>query len=911
MRGGEHASAALLSVWAKSASGGASMPLVVHAADACAVAQHLLDHWLSHSSRAVISEGRSADEVRALVGWLAAVHDSGKLSAAFACQVPGLADVVRGAGLPISVHRDDVGRRDFQHAVVGQVLVEQYLAAMGWAQVGPARSYAVVAGGHHGWPPDQVPNMLPERMIGGAEWDVVRAEFFDYAATVSGASEFLAGWRDRPLSAQQQVLLTALVIAADWIASNTKYFPLVAQRDSRVHATPALAKLDLPAPWMAQCVVDDVEALRQCGFPAEVVLNPMQKAVLEAARGLSGAGMLIVEAPMGSGKTEAALMASRQLAADGGHGGVFMALPTMATANTVFDRVLTWVRAQQGLQKTSVFLAHGKADLHDTWRGLVESGTVEGVGADCCDGSTAQVAAHQWLSGRHKGLLAGFTVGTIDQLLAMALQVRFVMLRHLAFVGKVVIVDEAHASDEFMNEYLTMALEWLGAYRVPVIMLSATLPSRQRAAFVEAYRRGCSTQMMPASAQSAGYPAVTAVSVDGGVQTTAAPSWVDSSMSVKLTRQADDDAAVAAEVGELLRDGGCAAIIRNTVGRAQRTAAALREVFGPDVMVLHSGFVARQRADLEDQLRGELSREGRRPHRRVVVATQVVEQSLDVDFDVMVTDVAPIDLVLQRMGRLHRHPRLRPPRLVQPQLYLTGVADWGAGLTAPVPVSERIYNRYDLLCALAVLDGRDQIQVPDDIPDLVQAAFSPEFEAPKGWEQALEDARRQALERRAQRVERAADFRIWAPHARPHLVGWLAHRVSGPAGASGYAQVRDTGGSLEVILTVRDGDRVGLPAPCGDAAIDPLTKPDDCEARRIRSATVRLPHALTHPGVLPQVIDELGNATRRGYPGWRNSKWLDGEMVLELDSQMRAVLCGFDICYDLQDGLIVQKASVA
>jgi CRISPR-associated helicase Cas3/CRISPR-associated endonuclease Cas3-HD len=888
------------------------MPLVVHAADACAVAQHLFDHWLPRSARAVIAAGRGEDEVRALVGWLAAVHDSGKLSAAFACQLPGLADVMRGAGLPISVHRDDVGRCDFRHAVVGQVLVEQYLCGLGWARIGQARPYAVVAGGHHGCPPDHVPKVLPVRMIGGAAWDAVRAEFFEYAAEVSGARGLLASWRDMSLSVPQQVLLTALVIAADWIASNQEHFPLAVRRDSAAHAVAAMARLGLPAPWRAVPVVDGAEALEQCGLAAGTALNPMQAVVLEAARALRGAGMLIVEAPMGSGKTEAALMAARQLAADGGHGGVFMALPTMATSNAAFDRVLTWLRAQHGVGQASAFLAHGKADLHDAWRGLLESGVVQGVEADCCGGSAVQVLAHQWLSGRRKGLLAGFTVGTIDQLLAMALQARFVMLRHLAFVGKVVIIDEAHASDEFMGEYLAMALEWLGAYRVPVIMLSATLPSRQWAVFVEAYSRGCGAPARSGSGQAGGYPAVTAVGVDGTVRVTTIPSSSGLSAAVEVVRLADDDTAVATELRELLRDGGCAAVIRNTVGRAQRSAAVLREVFGDDVVVvLHSGFVARQRADLEDLLRSELSREGYRPWRRVVVATQVVEQSLDVDFDVLVADVAPMDLVLQRMGRLHRHSRVRPSRLMQPRVYLTGVADWGAAPPVPVAVSEHVYSRYDLLCALAVLDGRDQVQVPDDIDELVQEAFCPEFVAPQGWEQIVEDARRQADQRRARRVARAADFRIWAPRARPHLVGWLAHRGSDPDDANGYARVRDSGGSLEVIVTVRDGGRVRLPAPCGDVVIDPMVEPDDVQARIIRQAAVRLPYVLTHPGILSGVIDELGEATCDRYPGWRSSKWLAGDLVIELDSQMRTTLCGFDIRYDLQDGLMVQRAAVA
>lgn len=907
-------SPALGSAWAKADADG-WLSVVGHAADACAVAGWLFDGWLSGSVREILGAGRSPAQARALVRWAAAVHDVGKLSPAFACQNAVLADRLRASGLPIAVLRSDRSRGRFPHSVVGFHVVASYLQGRGWCDQA-AWSLAVVVGGHHGVPPDSVPARPPRLMFGGSEWDAVRAEFMEFAAQISGANTFLDRWADHPLSAQQQAALTGVVVVADWIASNSRYFPLnpagcgpvaaVAPRE-RGDGAPvrdvaaAMGALGLPGPWRPEPVSDLDGAFARFGVPGATV-NSVQVAAAGMAERIGPSGLVVVESVMGSGKTEGALLAAERFAAAGGFGGLAVLLPTMASSNAMFDRVMRWLEAQPAAAG-SVMLAHGKAYLHDRWRGLVDGGSVVNVGCDCAEGDSG-VIGHQWLSGAKKGLLANFVVGTIDQLLFMALKSRYLVLRHLAFTGKVVVIDEVHAADEYMGEYLCRALEWLGAYRVPVVLLSATLPPALRAGYVEAYARGLGVALRDAEVlQQQGYPVVFGVGADGRVLADR-PATHGPSVSMRLERIDDDDQVLIELLAGALAGGGVAAVVRNTVSRAQATARALREVFGDaDVRLLHSGFVASHRSRLEDGLVDQLGREGVRPQRLIVVGTQVIEQSLDIDVDVMISDVAPVDLLLQRAGRMHRHPRPRPAGLEAPRLVLTGVEDWSAPVPVPVVGSQRVYEHYDLLRAIAVLAGQDSIRLPDDVPRLVAAAYAEDFATPPGWDAALDETRHGAQLRAAQRRARAAEFRIWAPDARPDLVGWLAYSGTDADDPRGYARVRDSLDSIEVVLTRRIDDRMVAPVSAGGLVLARDATPADDVARAVLGSAVRLPRVLSVSGA---VIEEIAGRMGR-YSGWQSSKWLKGELVLELDEHGSTRVGGFTVTYDERDGLVVTR----
>jgi CRISPR system Cascade subunit CasA len=973
---GDRLAGAARTVWAKHDRATEKwLPLWRHMADSAAVAGLLWDHWLPRNVKGLIAEGLPGGERdgRRLCVWLAGTHDIGKCTPAFACQVDDLADVMSGAGLGMRTRKqfgDD--RRMAPHGLAGQVLLQEWLEERhGWTRRASAQ-FAVMAGGHHGAPPDhmQIHNLdaHPEllRTPGPAEaaWQRVQNELLDACADVFRVDDRLADWQKVKLPQPVQVLLTATVIVCDWIASNPDLFPYFPEDRPRSEAERVAAAwqgLRLPPPWSPAEPPDEAAELFAARFalPPGASVRPVQEQAVAMARSMSQPGMLIIEAPMGEGKTEAALAVAEVFAARSGAGGCYVALPTMATSNAMFPRLLTWLdRLPTPVSETaltspssntypadderSVLLAHAKAALQEDYAVLMRDShrTIAAVDAYGDDerpatptkkaGSAEKVAsadviAHQWLRGRKKGLLASFAVGTIDQLLMTGLKSRHLALRHLAMAGKVVVIDEVHAYDAYMNTYLDRVLSWLGAYHVPVVVLSATLPAHRRRELAEAYT-GRSAEGV---ASATGYPLLTAVTDDGDPET-ASPAASGRRTDVQLERLADDETVLADRLAEELAYGGCALVVRNTVDRVTDTAAALRERFGAEnVTVAHARFIDVDRARKDASLLarfGPPDRDGLSPHRpskaHIVVASQVAEQSLDVDFDLLVTDLCPADLLLQRMGRLHRHQRgERPPRLRRPRCLVTGV-DWQAQpVPAPVRGSRTVYGAYPLLRSLAVLaphlgapnePGRP-VRLPEDISPLVQRAYGGDEPCPPHWAETVGPALAAHEEARARQRQKAEVFRLDEVRkaGRP-LIGWIDAGV-GDADDSraGRAQVRDSRESLEVLVVMRRADGTLCTLPWLDKGRGGLELPTDAvpSARAARAAAasgLRLPYHFSFPEKLDQALAELEELY---VPAWqeKESHWLAGELILALDEECQTRLAGWYLAYDPDEGLLVTR----
>ncbi|MFJ3339327.1 CRISPR-associated helicase Cas3' [Streptomyces sp. NPDC086766] len=956
-----------LSVWAKhERDADGWLPLWRHMEDSAAVAGRLWDEWLPLSVRRLIA-GALPDgqmDARRLVVWLAGVHDIGKATPAFACQVEQLAQVMRGHGLEMR-SRQAMGadRRLAPHGLAGQVLLGEWLQERNGWTLKQTGQFTVVVGGHHGVPPEhgQIQALdghldLLRTHGSRAVWKQVQEEFLDACADEFGVRECLGAWRAVKLSQPVQVLLSALVIVSDWIASNPDlfpYFPEDVPRTGGERVAAAWRGLGLPGPWQADEPVGDVPELFVSRFdlPPGAQVRPVQEAAVELAWGMDEPGLMVIEAPMGEGKTEAALAAAEILAARSGAGGVFFALPTMATGNAMFPRLLRWLDRlpAPGGTRYSVLLAHSKAALNDDFADLM--GTSRRIAAVDVDGSqecewrpssrnrsaAAELVAHAWLRGRKKAMLSSFVAGTVDQLLFAGLKSRHLALRHLAIAGKVVVIDEAHAYDTYMSVYLDRVLSWLGAYRVPVVVLSATLPAGRRRELAQAYA-GKATGEAAASfetlAQAGDYPLLTAVA-PGGAPLMRCPSASTRGTDVELERLEDDVDVLADRLEKELASGGCVLVVRNTVRRVLEAAAALRKRFGDaNVTVAHSCFIDIDRAAKDAGLLKRFGPPGKdvdRPEKaHIVVASQVAEQSLDVDFDLLVTDLAPVDLLLQRMGRLHRHLRGgkeqtdRPKRLRQARCLVTGV-DWSAPVPAPVRGSLAVYGAYPLLRAAAALlphldGGREHpVRLPADISPLVQHAYADGLDSPVCWSEALEAARARHEEHRADQAERAATFRLDAA-ARPGrpLFGWVAAGVGDADDTrQGQAQVRDSRESLEVIVVQRRADatlatvpwlapdrkgrpRAGLPLPTDQT-------PTAFAARTAASCGLRLPIQFSYADVMDQAIAELEELY---VPAWqtKDSPWLAGQLILALDEDCQTHLAGFCLRYSPSDGLEVTHA---
>lgn len=915
------------SVWGKlDPKGDGWMPLVIHLQDASAVSVYLWDEFVPAATRQYICEELQIpdEQARALVAWLAAVHDIAKVTPAFAAKaliMPSVLDAMRDQGLDARQTPED---RHAPHATAGQVILEDWLARRHPESAKRVRrTYACVVGGHHGTTPSDSALMRAEShplQLGGGQWQDVRDEILDRMAVATGANQYLAGWLQRRVPVPVQVLLTGLVIMADWIASNTDYFPYAGSESREERLASALAILRLPPPWKPIVPDADCTTLLASRFPAlkGYASRPLQESLLAEVRAVAEPSLFIVEGPMGVGKTEAALLAAEVLADRFGLGGVFVGLPTMATANPMFDRVSEWSKTALAGQNASIALVHGKAALNDRYADLVQRswrGQVYDENGDVEDRQRAAVVVNQWLRGRKRSGLADFVVGTIDQSLFAALKAKHVVLRHLGLAGKVVIIDEVHAADDYMREYLKRLLAWLGAYRTPVILMSATLPPSQRDELADAYASGVApgTQAI-ATSQDDNYPRLTVVS--SGLREVAVPTDAGG-VELNVSTLPDDLPALASLLTEALADGGCAAVICNTVARAQEAYVALRDVFGSDIRLAHSRFIAPDRAWREAelvQLLGPSSQQ--RPERLVVVGTQVLEQSLDVDFDLMVTDLAPMDLLLQRIGRLHRHERRqRPARVSSPTVWLRGVDDWAAIPPMAVRGSRAVYGVQRLLRSASVLQGVDRIQLPADIPRLVRLAYDPDAKAPLGWEAAWLAAEDGEYTEQLRAIARAQTYLMESPFERSTLNGLIDVDSGDPdkREEQGKSQVRDGDEGLEVIALWRGSDNClrlpdGLAEFAGHVVPEGQqwgTAEDERLARAMATCTIRLPASLCYPRIVERVISDLERMA--DYSGWQASRWISGQLAVVFDDSGKCHVAGHALTYDPEQGLRVTR----
>ncbi len=961
------------------------LPLAQHMYDSGSTAAELWDSWLPRNvtAQVVAAFDDDPDRARATATFLAAVHDVGKASVAFASQVPKLASpmVELGLELPLLVPREE--RLGVPHSLVSHITLQEWLTSRhGW-EPESARRLAVVVGGHHGVQPTtssvQFARSHPQ-LVGTGPWDDIRLELLDEMSRHSGFDVYAKDWCGS-LNQQMQVLLTALVIVSDWIASSTDLFPMIpvghrrpsvpnSERTGR-----ALGRLGLPTPWAPSpsALTDPVDVLLRSRFDLgpQASARPVQQAAVNAARALTGPGLIVIEAPTGEGKTEAALMAAEVMAVTCGSGGCFVALPTQATSDAMFSRVLGWLSrlpdavVDVGSTAHSVALLHGKAGLNRAFRDLSWVPSPQSVGLDEIDGgdrlaqpdASGEVEAyvHSWLSGRKKAALAEFTVGTIDQLLFTSLKSRHLPLRHLGLAGKVLILDEVHAVDVYMDTYLLRAIEWCGAYGVPVIALSATLPRAQRNRLHTAYAAGRSASVTappgpkfvrrawgtsaatgidapspPAEAQrapSSVYPVVTASAgaPDGEVTVLPIPR---SSRSVDITVELLDDspAALVALLERDLVDGGCALVVQNTVSRATAVFDELRATFGDEVRLMHSRFISLHRSENDTWLRESFGpprggEGGGRPRRSIVVATQVVEQSLDIDFDLLVTDLAPMDLLIQRMGRVHRHerPGSRPPRLRHARCFVRGVEDWSASPPRAVAGSRRIYGEHLLLRTAALLgvvvEHGGVVSSPADVAPLVQATYDATVLGPPTWQARMDRARTEDLRRAEITTDKAKDFLLAAPRPDGHsILGWIDRGVGeADEDSRGRAQVRDSDDSFEVILVKRQSGGGGGLTLLETVSVhdEPVTYFNTSSQPRaiaevVAACAVRIPGYFSHDSRWDVLLDTL---ERDGYfVDWQRDPLLRGQLVLVLDEDQTATVGGFTFHYSRGRGFEVSRA---
>ena len=685
-----------------------------------------------------------------------------------------------------------------------------------------------------------------------------------------------------------QILLTGLLIMADWLASNTYLFPTIdVETNGKMNLYPsrverAMERIRLPDFW--------IPGENDFGMDAELFElrfgfspNRVQQTVMEIAQQVSEPGIFIVEAQMGIGKTEAALAAAEILGKKAECGGIFFGLPTQATANGLFPRLVKWAEQQSEGVKLGIRLAHGATELNEDYQRMVQKSS-----SSMEDDGDSNLVVHSWFEGKKVALLADFVIGTVDQFLMAGLRQKHVMLRHLGLAGKVVIIDECHAYDAYMNCFLDTVLQWLGEYKVPVILLSATLPSERRAELVSAYvNRTIDTDDFWCN--TTGYPLFTWT--DAGAIYQKKMKWNETQTSVQILKLLDEERISVLKIE--LREGGCAGVILNTVKRAQEFTELVKEQLPEyDVILIHSQFLMPDRAEIEQEIlkrTGKTSNPEQR-NRLIVVGTQVLEQSLDIDFDVMITDLCPIDLLLQRIGREHRHKgRVRPQPLQNARCYV-------------LTETNAIYEPWILERTRQELP--DLVQIPVNIPELVQRVYAEPEDAQKNdlWEEYRKNKK--------EMEKKAKGFRVPEPDEEEdpdenNIAEWLSNTDLDLSDAKAQAAVRLGNPSVEVLVLRKKEDGVFfLPWQFEGQRVSADMIPSGEETAQILKQRLRLPAYFVQKFRYENVIKELSKKTKENFPEWQFSSQLKEELVLLLDETLSTVLDGSFVHYDQKLGLI-------
>lgn len=664
----------LLTLWGKTGDEAGTPtfhPLAFHILDVAACAHAWLKtnpEWLARLSRRFAVD---PDDLGCLVLALVALHDIGKCARGFQAKRLDLWPEVLGPcpKEPLLVRHDAAGLWMIKNF---SGLFE--IAARLLPKLVPSKRDLVFQAtcGHHGEPVDARDIRNPGRDIGPAS----------EIAAVSLAQAILGVFDPVPSCpiehrhvALFSFALSGLTVLADWLGSNRNWFEFHAPSEvpdlasywtdvARPCAERALRESGLlPAPPARAKRIGDL-------FPGIRYPTELQRFAGEVAFG-EGPQLFVIEDMTGAGKTEAAAVLAYRLIEAGKARGLYVALPTMATANAMFDRLeKSYLAMFQSPPTPSIVLVHGKRRLVEGFENLpgtlARADELDTAPNDDPSSTTASGFCADWIRRSAKqAFLAQVGAGTIDQALLAVLPARHHSLRLHGLSDKVLIIDEAHAYDAYMTKEIEALLRFHAALGGSAIVLSATLPADKRSALVSAFRLGAEGQ--PWAAEAMAYPLFTSASRDEARETPLAlRKELEREVDVQRVGSIDELHAIALGAAKF---GAAVAVIRNTVDEAIASRTALAAEFD-NVVLFHARFAMCDRARIEEDVVQRFGNKGNGTRNCILVATQVVEQSLDLDFDVMLTDLAPVDLLIQRAGRLWRHQRGSRPSVDRPILHV-------------------------------------------------------------------------------------------------------------------------------------------------------------------------------------------------------------------------------------------------
>lgn len=866
-------------------------PLLCHMLDVAAVAGLVWDHCLGPHLRKRIECSLNPD-ARAQLAFWSGTHDLGKASPYFQKQQP---EIARGSGFLFS----DNDQR-CPHGFVSSHLLKKFTGAT---------VLAMITGGHHGVFPRSSDLIMGADKLGNKQWKAAQEGLLQEFSRVAGFDLHKAKSGGESTDPAMVPILAGFISVVDWIGSNQDFFPCVAECGSET-------SLD-PTTYWTQAQEQAKNALENLGWMPAVTFaneaefshvfsgfmpNALQSAAIELAKQQAGPYLMLVEAPMGHGKTEAALYAADMAMCRGVARGMYVAMPTQATGNAMFKRVLDDYLKSRGHQgKLNLQLVHGDALLVQMTKELKEGELMEFSPSSI--GDEGDLEAQSWFAARKRPLLSPFGVGTIDQGLLSVLQTRHWFVRLFGLSGKVVIFDEVHAYDAYMSTILERLLCWLAEVDCTVILLSATLPQVRRKALIKAYSGRNDFDDKP-------YPRITMAGAHHHPDTMANSSPVsaavpkDKPTAIGLRFDQSNLPSLATTLNRHLEHGGCAAVICNTVNRSIEVYKHLKEnLQDTECLLFHARTLQMWRREREAEVlrkfgKGAKQADGTysnpdRPKRAVLVATQVVEQSLDLDFDLMVSEIAPVDLLLQRIGRLHRHPRRRPSGLELPRFIV--LCD--AKAVGPPPDSfgksiEYVYDRYILLRTWLALRQRCEIVLPDEIEALVEEVYSESDVAlDQEWEKALSRAKEHMKLDRSESEKAAGKLLVCEPKGPVALIEEFNTQLSDDDDPEVHKSVRAATREGDPSITV-----VALPSN----RIEPFD-PDRPEILELLDRSAKL----SHRGLFHHLL------TMRSPKEWAKNAHLRHVRRLRLDRHSQTQVGDYMVTVDELLGIVIEKVERA
>ncbi len=577
------------------------------------------------------------------------------------------------------------------HAAVSQVTLEE-----------AGNHIPEIAGMHHGFTPS-TGNLMPGNALhGGQAWQNERQKLVEkLRETLSYPINF---WPQ--ISEIQAGIIAGLVTVADWIGSGDFFAEYTRDFVPSYSELQSICSKAIAAAGFRRAQV--IHGLTfQDIFPFQP--NTVQSTLIAAA---NTPGLYILEAPMGIGKTEAALYTAYRLLESEQATGVYFALPTQLTSEKIFERMCRFldciIDPSTGISK--VHLLHGASWLKET-----------GMGADGDTGGS-------WFDSTKRGILAPFAAGTIDQALMAVMNVRHGFVRTFGLAGKVVILDEVHSYDSFTGTIVNKLVTELLQIHCTVIILSATLTENQKNAFLDINLNNTLSPLYPLVSAKPNEKAGAVLEFSCAIPDT---DVVTVRCSTKLD-ECIDEALEQASAGQQVL------WIENTVQEAQdvfRCLSARCSGTSVDCGLLHSRFLSCDRQRIEDKwvsLYGKSGYERRKETGRILVGTQVLEQSIDIDSDFLVTRICPTDMLLQRTGRLWRHrinDELRKCCGAKREVLILA-PNLNEAQTKPGQFgkSGMVYSEYVLLRTLEIWNQTTAVSIPEDIRSLIERTYQDRHE---------------------------------------------------------------------------------------------------------------------------------------------------------------------------------------